>query len=90
MRNGGRYGIEEAPGEKSFPRGMLKGQNIHAVAEFSEDRFRIRGFAILGERQQVYTVISGETFEEMKGAMIGAAIQWPGNVGINGENFHQL
>ena len=37
-----------------------------------------------------FNYVKKETFEQMKSAVISAAVQGPGNVRINSENFHQL
>ena len=90
VRDGGWEWIEQAFWEEAFPFRMIEGKDINPVTESGKDIAGVRAFAVLGQGEEIDTVIGSETFEEMIGAMISAAVQGPGNIRINSENFHQL
>ena len=46
--------------------------------------------AIFGESDEVDFVIAAEALQQMKGAMVGAAVERIWNVRINSENFHSV
>ena len=90
MGDGGGERVKQAFREEAFPLRVVEGKNVDAVAEFREDIASICAFTTFGHREKIDAVVGCETFEEMVGAVICAAIQRPGNVRINSEDFHQL
>ena len=88
MRDGGRARVEQSFGKKAFPGRMLKGNDAHAITKRSKDFFVLSALRFLGKGEQMHLVFRGKTLQKMIGAMIGAAIQGPRNVGVDREYLH--
>jgi len=81
--------IQQALRKKALPGRVLERNNADPFA-----KIELRGvsfaFSVFGEGEQVDLMISSETLQQMIGAVVGAAVQWPRNVWVNSEDSHQL
>ena len=73
-----------------MPGWMLKRNDFDVIAEFLEDRFVGQSFAVFGEGEQVNFVVPRDPFQQMKGAVISAAVERVRDVGIDRENLHLI
>ena len=88
MRDGRWQGIQEAFGEKALPLGMPEGNDVNAVTEAGELGSELDTFRVFGQRQEVDAMIDAEALQQVIRAMVSAAIERPGNIGIEGKYSH--
>jgi hypothetical protein len=69
---------------------VLKWDDTHSFAEVLEDGRVIRPFTAFGESQEIDVMVLRKTFQEMIGAMVGAAVERPRYIRVEGKNSHQL
>ena len=88
MMDGGRCAAEETVWDEFRPRWMLERHEAHIAAELFEDMTLLHTFAIFAERDQIDGVIACEFAQEVKRALVGAAVDGVWDVGVDDEDFH--
>ena len=86
MRNGGRHRIEETLREKPCPRRMNERFKVSTLAK--GEGFRSRSIAAFIEAKEIDLMVAAQFPRQVINAMIRAAREWMGDVGINNEQTH--
>src|SRR2546423_15196231 len=69
---------------------MLERHDADVAAKFRKHRSVSLPDAIFGECDQINIVLAAKSFQQMKGAIVRAAIHGIRDIRINSENVHQL